>query len=73
MKHTTKDGNRKANVQKQVVALRDNKGLAWRAIAEKLEVAPRTVRRIYDEVKGDGAHFTSRLEGKGGRTQAQAA
>lgn len=70
MKFTTKTGTRQANVAKQVVSLRDNKGLAWRTIAEKLEVAPRTVRRIYDEAKGEGAHFASRLPGKGGRTQA---
>lgn len=73
MKFTTKNGSRQSNVAKKVVSLRDNKGLAWRAIAAELEVAPRTVRRIYDEVKGEGAHFASRIEGKGGRTQAQAA
>lgn len=72
MKFTTKTGARSSATAKKVVSLRDNKGLAWRAIAEQLEVAPRTVRRIYDEVKGEGAHFASRLEGKGGRTQAAA-
>lgn len=70
MKFTTKDGARQAAVVKKVVTLRDKKQLAWRTIAEQLEVAPRTVRRIYDEAKGEGAHFASRLEGKGGRTRA---
>lgn len=68
-KFTTQAGTRNATIAKKVVNLRDKKGLAWRAIAADLEVAPRTVRRIYDEVKGAGAHFDSRIEGKGGRTR----
>lgn len=72
MKFATKTGARSAAIAKKVVSLRDKKGLAWRAIASELEVAPRTVRRMYDEVKGEGAHFASRIEGKGGRTQAAA-
>lgn len=73
-KFTTKDGERTAKVRTQVVSLRDGtskrEGMSWAAIAAKLEVSPRTVRRIYDEAKGEGAHFESRLEGKGGRTRA---
>lgn len=68
-KFTTKTGNRSATVLKQVTSKR-NKGMAWRAIAADLEVAPRTVRRIFDEANGEGAHFASRIPGKGGRTQA---
>jgi hypothetical protein len=70
-KFTTTTGKRQPQVKAKVVSLRDKKGLAWRAIADELGVAPRTVRRLYDEAKGAGAHFASRLEGKGGRTQAQ--
>lgn len=68
-KHTTKDGDRSKAILKQVVSLR-NKELSWAAIAEKLEVSPRTVRRMFDEVNGPDAHFESRLPGKGGRTRA---
>jgi orotate phosphoribosyltransferase-like protein len=70
-KFQTKAGERSSKVLKQVTALR-NKGMAWRAIAAQLEVAPRTVRRIFDEANGEGAHFESRLEGKGGRTRQTA-
>jgi orotate phosphoribosyltransferase-like protein len=70
-KFQTKAGERSSKVLKQVTALR-NKGMAWRAIAAQLEVAPRTVRRIFDEANGEGAHFQSRLEGKGGRTRQTA-
>lgn len=71
-KFATKTGGRQANIAKTVVARRDKKGQAWRTIAADLEVAPRTVRRIYDEVKGEGAHFASRVPGKGGRVRAEA-
>jgi orotate phosphoribosyltransferase-like protein len=70
-KFQTKAGERSSKVLRQVTALR-NKGMAWRAIAAQLEVAPRTVRRIFDEANGEGAHFESRLEGKGGRTRQTA-
>lgn len=63
------DGTRQAATLKRVVNLRDAKKMSWAAIAEALEVAPRTVRRMYDEVKGEGAHH-GLLEGKGGRTVA---
>jgi DNA-binding transcriptional regulator YhcF (GntR family) len=35
-------------------------------IGNELGVAPRTARRLYDELKGAGAHH-GLLEGKGGR------
>jgi predicted DNA-binding transcriptional regulator YafY len=74
-KFTTKSGERSKATLKRVVQLRDGKAAkSWKAIAQELEVSPRTVRRMYDEAKGEGAHFESRLEGKGGRTrQAQPA
>ena len=71
-KYSTKNGNRQPNVAKKVVRLRDKMGLSWAAIATELELAPRTIRRIYDEQMGEGAHYESRVPGKGGRTrQAQ--
>ena len=61
-------GARNKTVLKAVTAKR-NKGMSWAAIAADLEVAPRTVRRIFDEANGAGAHFASRVPGKGGRTR----
>jgi hypothetical protein len=57
-------GNRH-NIARSVVSRR-RKGESWASIASSLEVAPRTVRRIYDEKVGTDAHF-GLLEGKGGR------
>lgn len=72
-KGTKKFGSQRHNVRRKVVSLR-TKGMAWREIAQQLEIAPRTVRRLFDEAKGEGAHFESRVAGKGGRTrQLQAA
>lgn len=59
-KHTNKDGSRNKSVAKRIVRMRDKDNLSWRNIAAELEIAPRTVRRMYDEVKGEGAHFSSR-------------
>lgn len=52
-----------------VVKHRDEKGLSWAQIAAKLDVSPGTARRLYDEVKGEGAHH-GLLPGKGGRVAA---
>lgn len=52
---------------KQVISRRDRKGLSWREIGLELGFSPRTVRSMYDNVKGPGAHYDSRLPGKGGR------
>ena len=60
-----KQPTRKA-VQTKVVNLRDKKQLAWAVIGQEVGVAPRTARRLYDEVKGAGAHV-GLLPGKGGR------
>lgn len=59
----------RAKDRKFVVTQRDTKKLSWADIAEVLGVAPRTARRMYDEVKGEGAHH-GLLEGKGGRQVA---
>lgn len=72
---TAKTGNKKFggqrnNKRRQVVSLR-NKGGSWAEIAGKLEIAPRTARRLFDEAKGEGAHFASRVPGKGGRTRKE--
>lgn len=65
----TTTGKRNPNSAKSIVAKRDKQGMSWGDIAEALDIAPRTVRRIYDEVKGEGAHFASRIPGKGGRVR----
>lgn len=65
-KFTTKTGARQANVLRKVVAMRDKRQLSWAAIAAELEIAPRTARRLYQEVKGAGSHH-GLLPGKGGR------
>lgn len=65
-KFTNNDGSRSAKVLNDVVRLRDKKEMSWAAIAAQLEVAPRTVRRMYDEKLGEGAHH-GLLPGKGGR------
>jgi DNA-directed RNA polymerase specialized sigma24 family protein len=67
-KATTKAPDKaRTTTQKRVVTLRDTKQQSWAQIGEAIGVAPRTVRRLYDEVKGEGAHH-GLLEGKGGRT-----
>lgn len=62
---------KRAAARRKVVAMRDNKKnpASWAEIAQALEVAPRTARRLYDEVKGEGAHH-GLLPGKGGRQVA---
>lgn len=67
-KFATKTGKRDPNVRRKVVSQRDKQNRSWRAIGADLGIAPRTVRAIYDEVKGAGAHFESRPL-PGGRTR----
>ena len=67
-KFTTTTGKRTPQVKAKVVSMR-KKGESWASIASKLEISPRTARRIFDEKMGEGAHFESRLSGKGGRTR----
>lgn len=64
-----KFGSQRGNKRAQVVSLRNKKGMAWRAIAAQLDIAPRTARRLYDEKAGPGAHYESRIAGKGGRVR----
>lgn len=61
-------GNVRNNKRRTVVSLRDKKNLSWAQIGQQIGVAPRTVRRMYDEAKGEGAHY-GLLPGKGGRTR----
>lgn len=68
-KFTKVDGTRNAKVLNDVVRLRTKQEMSWAQIAEKLEIAPRTARRLFDEKMGAGAHH-GLLPGKGGRTVA---
>ena len=54
---------------KSIVSMRDKKGLSWAEIATAKGIAPRTARRLYDSVMGEGAHH-GLLPGKGGRQVA---
>lgn len=54
---------------KSIVSMRDKKQMSWAQIAATKGVAPRTARRLYNEVKGEGAHH-GLLPGKGGRSVA---
>lgn len=53
-------------LQTKVTNLRDKKQQAWAEIGAQLGIAPRTARRVYDELNGAGAHH-GLLDGKGGR------
>ena len=64
-------GADRAKAAKQSVALRDKKNLSWVKIAEAIGTTPRMANRLYDEVKGKGAHH-GLLPGKGGRTASKA-
>lgn len=64
----TKNDRRTWNkTQARQVVSRRNKGMSWAAIGNELGFSPRTTRSMFDSVKGEGAHYDSRLEGKGGR------
>lgn len=54
---------------KSIVSMRDKKGLSWKVIADSKGIAPRTARRLYDSVCGEGAHH-GLLPGRGGRQVA---
>lgn len=70
-KFTTKSGARNGNTLVKVTQMR-KAGQSWATIAAKLDIAPRTARRLYDEKNGAGSHH-GLLPGKGGRTVANAA
>lgn len=70
-KTTAKNDRRTWNKkQANMVVSRRNKGMSWAAIGNELGFSPRTTRSMFDSVKGEGAHYDSRLEGKGGRTRS---
>lgn len=69
MAQTKQQPTRKAQ-QTKVVTMRDKQHKSWMTIGAELGVAPRTARRMYDEVKGEGAHH-GLLEGKGGRSPVE--
>lgn len=54
------------SLAQQVVRLRDKQHLSWNDIGETVDRAAATCRRLYDELKGEGAHV-GLLPGKGGR------
>lgn len=60
----------RANMRRRIVKLRTKDLLSWKAIAEILEIAPRTVRRLFQEVRGEHQHH-DHIEGRGGRFPAQ--
>lgn len=66
----TKTGKRVPQAKAKIVRMRTKSEMSWAAIGDELGIAPRTVRRIFDEAQGPEAHFASRLPGKGGRTRA---
>lgn len=61
----------RANLRKMIVARRDKKQMSWAQIGAEFNIAPRTARRLYDEAKGEGAHY-GLLQGKGGRRPVDA-
>jgi hypothetical protein len=60
-------GAKRTALAKAVVTMRTKQSKSWAQIATAKGVAPRTARRLFDEVKGEGAHH-GLLAGKGGRT-----
>lgn len=68
-KATRTTGPARTKLAKQVVTLR-GKNQSWATIGEAIGMAPRSARRLFDEVKGEGAHH-GLLPGKGGRQVAK--
>lgn len=62
-------GTTRYNVRRKIVRMRTKDEMSWAAIAEELEMAPRTARRLFQEHVGEGQHH-DHLEGKGGRFPA---
>lgn len=65
----TTTGKRSPQAVAKIARMRNKDEMSWADIGAELDIAPRTVRRIFDEKFGTGAHFASRLEGKGGRVR----
>jgi len=72
IKFATKDGARSKKVLNDVKRMRDINLMSWAAIGEKLGVAPRTARRLYNERAGREGMHHGLLPGKGGRTPGAA-
>lgn len=62
-------GAKRTTLAKKCVTLRDKGRKSWVQIGVACGIHPRMANRLYDEVKGKGAHY-GLLEGKGGRTRA---
>lgn len=56
----------RVRLAQRVVRARDKQKKSWIVIASEYGISAGTARRLYDEVKGDGAHI-GLLPGKGGR------
>jgi hypothetical protein len=61
-----KFGSQRDNVRRKVIRMREQDLMSWASIGEELGLAPRTVRRLYQEKVGKGAHH-GLLPGKGGQ------
>lgn len=72
IKFAKADGTRNGKVLNDVKRMRDINLMSWAAIGEKLGVAPRTARRLYNEKAGREGMHHGLLPGKGGRTPGAA-
>lgn len=69
MSGTKKFGSNRHNVARKVVRLRTKELLSWAEIAGRLEIAPRTARKLFQERTGVHQHH-DHLPSKGGRFPA---
>lgn len=69
-KLTVINGTTRYNVSRQVVRLRTKDLLSWQAIANMLEISPRTARKLFQERTGEHQHH-DHIIGKGGRWPQQ--
>ena len=70
MSSNKKFGSQRHNVARKVVRMRTKGLLSWAAIAAELEIAPRTVRKLFQERVGSHQHH-DHLPTKGGRFPAE--
>lgn len=56
-------------MRRTVVRMRDKEHKTWKAIGDEFGISPSLARTLYDEKRGNGAHY-GLLPGKGGRTAA---
>lgn len=58
---TKSDGTRNMTFATRVVKMREGANpTSWAKIAEKLGCSPRTARKLFDEARGQDAHFDNR-------------